>query len=53
MVDAERAESVRTAVERGRARAGGARAGAGTDAVNNPPILCGAELERAVMRSLK
>ena len=39
--------------ERGRSRGGGARTGAGSGAANNPPILRGAELDQAVMRSLK
>ena len=52
MVDVERAESVHGAVERGLAPACGARAGAGTDAASKPPILGGADVDEAVMRSL-
>lgn len=53
MADHERAESFGDATERGRSRVGGARTDAGSDALNNPPVLRGTDLDQAVMRSLK
>lgn len=53
MVDRRRAESVHPGADDGNAAGRGAQNSADSAPVHSPPILCGEELNEAVMRSLK
>ncbi len=53
MADRRQADSVHPGADDGDAAGRGARSTAGSAPAHSPPILCGEELNEAVMRSLK